>query len=83
MLRKQLHCPHSNDLLAPPRGVQPKNLKGGDVYCVAEVFFAFLFNEGAFTSIFTVACSLFQCTAYAVTAASCRYNVFAVPGIKK
>ena len=57
LLRKQLHCPHSNDmqlitLVAPPRGVHPKPLKEGErggLYCVAGAFFTFSFNEGAFT----------------------------------
>ena len=29
LLWKQRHCPHPNDLLAPPRDVHPKNLKWG------------------------------------------------------
>ena len=43
LLRKQLHSPHSNDLLAPPRGVHPQKTKGGGAFTV------FLLNEGALT----------------------------------
>ena len=49
LLRKQLHCPHSDDLLAPPRGVHPKNLKEGAFTVYQGHFLRFLLNEGAFT----------------------------------
>ena len=49
LLLKLLHCPHSDDLPAPPRGVHPKNLKEGAFTVYQGHFLRFLLNEGAFT----------------------------------
>ena len=47
LLRNQLHCPQSNDLLAPPQGVHPQNLKrGGRLLCGRGVFLRFRLARG-------------------------------------
>lgn len=49
LLRKQLHSPHVNDLLAPPRGAHPKQLKGGRLLWSSGACIAFFLTRGAYS----------------------------------